>query len=121
MAAAESAQEPRSWSQVYRRRDAVVAREIAEEVILVPVRGKLAQLQHIFVLNPVGAFIWEQIDGRRDLETIHRHLVEDFEVPSKDAEEDLFEYVANLRDAELILEQDSAVETAAVDTAVSNP
>ncbi len=111
MSDAESAQQPRPWSRVYQRRDAVVAREIADEVILVPVRGKLAQLQHIFVLNPVGAFIWEQIDGQRDLQTIHHNLIEDFEVPSEDAETDLFEYVNNLRDAELIHEPGLAVET----------
>ncbi|MEM7583366.1 MAG: PqqD family protein [Acidobacteriota bacterium] len=103
-------------SRVYRQRDAVVAREIANEVILVPVRGRLAQLQHIFVLNPVAAFIWERLDGRRDLATIHRQLVEDFEVEAEDAKADLCEYVEGLRDAELIQEREASVEAAAAAT-----
>ncbi|MCP3957626.1 MAG: PqqD family protein [bacterium] len=82
----------------------MATREIAGETILVPVSGKLAQLQQIFVLNPVGAYIWEHLDGERDLEAVHRGLVESFEVASEEAESDLFEYVGALEEAGLIVE-----------------
>ncbi len=93
-----------SLNRVFRQRQEMVTREIAGEVILVPVRGKLAQLQQIFVLNPVGAYIWEQLDGERDLEAIRRGLVDSFEVTSSEAEADLVEYLGALEGADLIAE-----------------
>ena len=101
-------QEPPLWRQLFRKSDALVTREIAGETLLVPMRGKLARLQRIFALNPVGAHIWEQLDGTRDLAAIHRSLVESFEVSPEQAEADLVEYVAMLRDAELIVDASSS-------------
>ncbi len=93
-----------SLTQVFRQQRSTVTREIAGEVLLVPVHGKLAQLQRIFVLNPVGAYIWQQLDGERDLEAIHRGLVDNFEVTGGEAEADLYEYLGALEDAGLIVE-----------------
>ncbi len=88
--------------QVFRQSASVVKREIAGEVLLVPIRGQLAQLHRLFVLNEVGDFIWQQIDGVRDLAAIHRGMVERFEVSEEEARSDLVEYVDSLRDAQLI-------------------
>ena len=93
-----------SLEQVFRQRPDMVTREIAGEVLLVPVRGKLAQLQRIFVLNPVGAYIWGQLDGERDLARIRQGLIDSFEVGAEEAETDLFEYLGALEDAGLISE-----------------
>ena len=90
------------WHQVFRKNSSVVKREIAGEVLLVPIRGQLAQLHRLFVLNEVGDFIWQQIDGVRDLAAIHRGMVERFEVSDEEARADLIEYVGSLRDAQLI-------------------
>lgn len=92
------------WQRIYRHDEVVVRREIAGETLLVPVRGRLAQLHRIFVLNDVGAFIWEQIDGKRRLAGIREGLLERFEVSRHEAERDLLEYVEGLRDARLIVE-----------------
>lgn len=92
-----------AWDRVFVPKEALVAREIAGEVILVPVRGKLAQLKRIFVLNPVGAYIWGQLDGVRDLAAIHRGIVADFEVSEEEAEADLCEYIAALEEADLVV------------------
>ncbi len=99
-----------SRHRVFRQRRDTVTREIAGEVLLVPVRGKLAQLQQIFVLNPVGAYIWRQLDGERDLEAIHRGLVDTFEVAGGEAEVDLFEYLGALEEAGLVSEATSSSE-----------
>lgn len=87
---------------VFQKRSSVVVRQIAGETFLVPVRGELAQLHRLFALNPVGAFIWQQLDGIRDLEQIHRHVVERFEVDAAMARRDLLDYVHRLREAQLI-------------------
>ena len=94
----------RNRGRIFRRRQELVTREIAGEVILVPVRGKLAQLRQIFVLSEVGAFIWRRIDGRRDLGSVRDGIVESFDVAAEEAEADLREYVGALEGAGLIVE-----------------
>ncbi len=88
--------------RIFRRNDALVSRRIAGEYFLVPVR--FANAQQLFVLNPVGAFIWQELDGTRDVETVRQHLLENFEISGEEARDDLVEYLTVLRDAELIVE-----------------
>lgn len=90
------------WTDVFRKKSSVVAREIAGENILVPVRAELAKLHRLFTLNQVGAFIWQQLDGHTDLAAIHRRLVEHFEVSDEEAREDLLEYAQLLLESQLI-------------------
>lgn len=88
----------------YRRCSEVVQREIAGETFLVPIRGELARLQRLFVLNGVARFVWEQLDGERDLDQIRDGVVRQFEVTEERAHEDVVEFVDELRRAELIEE-----------------
>lgn len=90
------------WGTVYSRADDVIQRQIAGETLLVPIRGQLALLDRIFALNPVAAFIWEQLDGRRSLGDIRQGILEKFDVPPETAEGDLREFIDVLRQANLI-------------------
>lgn len=96
--------EPGAVKGIFRKRGEIVARDIAGETILVPVRGNLADMQSIFSLNPVGAFLWEQIDGQQDLEVVLAKVLEDFEVEREDAASDLLEFITRLLEAGLIEE-----------------
>jgi hypothetical protein len=54
---------PASLATVFARSEGVVARVIADECILVPLARGGANLEAIYELNSVGAFIWERLDG----------------------------------------------------------
>jgi hypothetical protein len=81
----------------------VVTREIVGETILVPIQGKLADMQRIFTLNDVGAYIWSNLDGSKDLEAICQGLAIEFDVRREQAECDLNEFISELVEAELIV------------------
>lgn len=89
---------------VYRKRDGVLARRIAGEAMLVPIRGELARLQCIFSLTPVGEFIWEKLDGQRTHFELLNAVVAEFEVDAPTAEADLSEFVASLLAEDLVEE-----------------
>lgn len=89
---------------VFRKREEIVSREIAGETILVPIRGKLVDLQHIFSLNPVAAHIWQALDGEKTLAEIRDSVLEAFEVERDPVSADMQEFVAELVSAELIEE-----------------
>jgi len=77
----------------------LVSRKIADELILVPVRQNVADLESIYTMNDVGARIWELIDGQRRGEEIRDVIVEEFEVNADEAEADLEEFLQMLEKA----------------------
>ena len=44
-----------------------MARQIAGEYILVPIRQSAGEVESIYTLNEVGTRIWELLDGQRSL------------------------------------------------------
>jgi len=93
-----------NWESAFAKRGEIVAREIAGETILVPIRGKLVDLQRIFTVNAVAAHIWQRLDGKRTLAAIRDSVLETFEVERERAEADIQEFVAELVEAGLIQE-----------------
>ncbi len=89
-------------SAFHRRAPTVVAREIAGETFLVPVCGKLADLQRVFVLNRVGGFIWDRLDGSRAPEEIARSVAGRFEIDPATAAADVARFLRELGAAGLV-------------------
>jgi hypothetical protein len=82
---------------IYRRNENFVFRRIEGETILVPIRGNVADLEFIYRLNPVGALVWEHLDGATDQKTIHALLTREYEVSDQEAEADLRAFIADLQ------------------------
>ncbi len=67
-------------SAVYERSDSLVTRDLAGEKIIVPVRGKVGDLNNIFTLNAVANDIWALLDGKRTVADIVEKLEQEYEV-----------------------------------------
>ena len=93
-----------SREKIFKKNEFVVSRKIADEILLVPVRGRLVDMQRIFSLNPVAEYVWERLDGKRSLEHIRDSILDDFDIGAEQAEADLSEFVAELLEANLIIE-----------------
>lgn len=91
------------WAAVYNKKEELVSRSIAGETLVVPVSGRLADLQRIFALEGAGAFIWERLDGERPLGRIRDELLERFAVAREEAERDMGAFIAELTTAGLIV------------------
>lgn len=85
-----------SSQEIYRQDGSIVSRRIEDEVILVPIRQNVADLESIYTLNEVGALIWEEIDGQRTTAEILALTVEEFEVSEEEAQKDLTEFIEQL-------------------------
>ena len=90
------------YNDVFRKHGEIVSRVIAGDTILVPIRGKLADMQVIYSLGPVAAFLWEHLDGQKNLETLLSEVVGRFDVGRKEAEKDIREFMDELLKAGLI-------------------
>jgi hypothetical protein len=83
-------------SRVYAKNSNMVARKIAGEMVLVPIRQSVGDLASIYTLNEVGARIWEFIDGAMTTEQVRDKLVAEYEVTPEQAEADLLEFLSQL-------------------------
>ncbi|MCL5023990.1 MAG: PqqD family protein [Nitrospirae bacterium] len=92
------------WDRVFIRDKDVVARKIAGELFLVPVRGKLADMGNIFTLTAVGEFIWDRLEGQKSLNDVRNDVLEEFDVGREQAEADIREFITELLEAGLIRE-----------------
>ncbi len=94
-----------TMDKVYIRNSDVVSRKIADELFLVPIRGKIADMDDIFALAGVAEYVWGSLDGRRSLNEILHIVVERFDVEYEQAESDIREFIMELLRAGLITEE----------------
>lgn len=90
------------WWKIFKKKKEIVSREIAGETILVPIRGKLADMQRIFSLNPVAEYIWNQLNGKRNLQEISDSIPSVFDVGKEQVDADVQEFIAKLLKEDLI-------------------
>ena len=91
-------------SRIYIREKNVISRDIAGETVLVPIRGNLADMQYIFTLNPVGAFIWEELTGDKNLADIIEGVLENFDISREQATADILEFIEQVTETGLASE-----------------
>ncbi len=92
---------------IFARNEEVVSRKIVDELILVPMRKDVADMETLYTLNEVGARVYELIDGKRGLREIVNTIVKEFEVTEQQAESDVREFIAQLLEVESIYEVES--------------
>jgi hypothetical protein len=73
-----------------------VHRAIADEVILVPIRRDVADLESIYALEGVAPRIWELLDGQRTVGEIVASIVGEYDVDGATAEADVLEILTQL-------------------------
>ena len=77
----------------------IVHRVVGDEAVLVPVGGEADHAGRLFVLNEVGAFIWEQLHEDCDRPRIVGELVAAFQVSEEEAAGDLEGFIDELLQA----------------------
>ncbi|OGW29321.1 MAG: hypothetical protein A2X59_01430 [Nitrospirae bacterium GWC2_42_7] len=82
----------------------IVTRKIAGELFIVPIKGKLADMQQIYTLDPVAEYIWQELGSGKNLSNIRNSIIEKFEVTEETADSDLREFISELLNAGLIRE-----------------
>lgn len=91
-------------TRVYRKCGETVLRRIAGETLLIPIRGRLADMQRIFALDPVAERVWEHVDGKKGMGQIARRIQADFDVEAAVALRDIDAFIASLREEGLVEE-----------------
>lgn len=88
----------------YTQAEKVIMREIAGEFILVPIKGRLADLQRIYMLEGIGSFLWTTLNKPITEEEIVLRVVEEFDVDKHTAMLDVRDFLAKMKKEGLIVE-----------------
>ena len=83
-------------NNTYQKDSNIVYRKIADEYILVPIRQQVADLNCIYTLNEIGAFIWELIDGKSNIKQILKNITAAYDVEEEAAKDDLISFISQL-------------------------
>jgi coenzyme PQQ synthesis protein D (PqqD) len=86
----------------YLRSSAVVSREIADETLVVPIRGGAGDLDSIFSFNPLGSELWGLMENEVSVEEMTSWITEHYEVSQQQALGDIREFVGELLGAGLV-------------------
>ena len=73
-----------------------VAREVGNELILVPLSGNVAQMSELFTLNETAKFIWENITENSTIEDIEHAMTEAFDIDSETALKDIENFLVRM-------------------------
>ena len=88
---------------IYKHDPNIVSRTIAGEVILVPIRSNVAEMNSVFTLNETAARFWELTDGTRSLTQVHQLILAEFDVEAAQLEADLLELVEVLTEVKALV------------------
>ena len=74
-----------------------VKRDIAGDTILVPVGKTVYDSNGLFVLNELGAFIWDRLAEAETEQDLLRDVLDTYEVTEDVARQDICEFLDKLR------------------------
>ena len=80
----------------------LIKREIAGDTILVPVGKTVLDSNGLFVLNELGAFIWDLLPEVNTEEDICNAILREYDVSAEEAAQDVAEFMAMLRKMDII-------------------
>jgi len=84
------------------RSQSVVARVVAGETLIVPIRAKVGDLASIYSFNGTGTLIWRLLESPRTLEELISAVTREYEVEPAQAEHDVTEFVSEMKAVGLV-------------------
>ena len=81
-------------------------REVAGEVLVIPVGETALKMNGMIILNPVSKVIWECLEKGTDVAQILHAVTELFDVDPLEAGKDITEFLDQMRMQELLIDNE---------------
>lgn len=80
----------------------VVSRQIEGELVIVPIRRGVGDLNSLYTLNPVGSTLWEFMNEGHTLPEMVNRVCDEFEVTTSQAQSDILAFLDSMLEEKLI-------------------
>ena len=88
--------------EIFVRSESVVARVVAGETLIVPVRAKVGDLASIYSFNGTGTLIWRLLASPRTLAELSTAVAQEYDVDPAQAESDVTSFVIEMKAVGLV-------------------
>ena len=86
----------------YQRNQDVVSRNIDGELVIVPIRSGVGDLNSLYTLNPVGRVLWEFMTESHTVPEMVQRVCNEFEVTETQARPDIESFLESLVAEQLV-------------------
>ena len=80
----------------------LIKRQVADDTILVPVGETVYSSNGLFILNEVGAFIWDLLPGAETPDALCQAVLEAYDVDQETAMQDVEDFLNMLRTLDIL-------------------
>lgn len=80
----------------------LIKRDIAGDIVLVPVGKTVYDSNGLFILNGVGSFVWDLLPDSEGLDDLTSAVLREYDVSDEDARRDIKEFLDTLHQMEII-------------------
>jgi hypothetical protein len=94
--------QPTFEDEKFIRSQSVVARVVAGETLIVPIRGKVGDLASIYSFNGTGTLIWKLLDYPKTIAQLADGVAQEYEVDAALAERDVARFVSEMKAVGLV-------------------
>jgi len=91
-----------STEQIFVRSQSVVARVVAGETLIVPVRARVGDLASIYSFNGTGSLIWKLLESPKTVAQLATAVAQEYAVDLTQAERDVAEFVGEMKAVGLV-------------------
>ena len=88
----------------YRRNPDYIFRKIVDELVLVPIKQNVADMDCIYTMNAIGAFIWDRLEADRTQSELLTAITDEYDVDPDVAAADLQQFLSEMAAAGAIRE-----------------
>ena len=88
--------------EVFVRSQSVVARVVAGETLIVPVRARVGDLASIYSFKGSGTLIWKLLEFPKTVAELATAITQEYEVAAEQAELDVTQFVGEMKAVGLV-------------------
>jgi len=84
------------------RSQSVVARVVAGETLIVPVRAKVGDLASIYSFNGTGSVVWKLLESPKTVAELAAAVAQEYEVDPAQVQQDVTDFVSEMKAVGLV-------------------
>lgn len=88
--------------QTFIRSQSVVARNVAGETLIVPIRARVGDLASIYSFNGTGSLIWKLLELPKTVSELAAAVAQEYQVDIFEAQKDVADFVGQMKDVGLV-------------------